>query len=116
MNLGRTMGTGILLTFFYHLEQIKYLSPSPHLFIKDHSKESGFGKAKMFREIKYLSPSPTAAQDSHPEKYLESYVRTYLEEEVKYEGLTRNLGSFSRFLEAASFSQGSVLNITKVAR
>ena len=59
---------------------------------------------------------PTAAQDSHPEKYLESYVRTYLEEEVKYEGLTRNLSSFSRFLEAASFSQGSVLNITKVAR
>ncbi len=59
---------------------------------------------------------PTAVKDSHPEKYLESYVKTYLEEEVKYEGLTRNLGSFSRFLEAASFSQGSVLNITKVAQ
>jgi len=59
---------------------------------------------------------PSAAKHSHPEKYLESYVKTYLEEEIKYEGLTRNLGAFSRFLEAASFSQGSVLNITEVAR
>jgi uncharacterized protein len=30
--------------------------------------------------------------------------------------LTRNLGSFSRFLEAASFSQGQLLNITEVVR
>lgn len=59
---------------------------------------------------------PSAVKESHPQKYLESYVKTYLEEEVKYEGLTRNLSSFSRFLESASFSQGSVLNITKVAQ
>jgi predicted AAA+ superfamily ATPase len=59
---------------------------------------------------------PSAVKESHPQKYLDSYVKTYLEEEVKYEGLTRNLSSFSRFLEAASFSQGSVLNITKVAQ
>jgi len=39
-----------------------------------------------------------------------------LEEEIQQEGLTRNLGAFSRFLEAASFSQGSVLNISKVAQ
>ena len=32
------------------------------------------------------------------------------------EGLTRNLGAFSRFLEAASFSQGQLLNVTAVAR
>jgi predicted AAA+ superfamily ATPase len=59
---------------------------------------------------------PTAIQDTNPKKYLESYVKTYLEEEVKHEGLTRNLSAFSRFLEAASFSQGSVLNVTKIAR
>jgi hypothetical protein len=40
-----------------------------------------------------------------PKKYLESYVTTYLREEVQQEGLTRNLAAFSRFLEAASFSQ-----------
>jgi uncharacterized protein len=35
---------------------------------------------------------------------------------VQQEGLVRNLGSFGRFLEAASFSQGSVLNMAAVAR
>ena len=35
---------------------------------------------------------------------------------MQQEGLTRNLQIFARFLEAASFSQGSTLNITEVAR
>jgi predicted AAA+ superfamily ATPase len=43
-------------------------------------------------------------------------VRTYLREEVQQEGLTRNLGAFARFLEAASFSQGQVLNVAAVSR
>lgn len=59
---------------------------------------------------------PCACTESDPKAYLESYVRTYLDEEVRQEGLTRNLGAFSRFLEAASFSQGSLLNMTGVAR
>jgi len=59
---------------------------------------------------------PCAYTDSDPKSYLESYVKTYLEEEVRQEGLTRNLGAFYRFLEAASFSQGSILNISSVAR
>ncbi len=49
-------------------------------------------------------------------EYLSSYVQTYLKEEVQQEGLTRNIGNFTRFLEAASFSQGEVLNISAVAR
>jgi len=59
---------------------------------------------------------PSVYVEDDPKKYLESYVKTYLEEEIQQEGLTRNLGAFSRFLEAASFSQGSVLNISKVAQ
>lgn len=59
---------------------------------------------------------PCAYTEENPKAYLESYVKTYLEEEIKQEGFTRNLGAFSRFLEAASFSQGSVLNISSVAR
>jgi predicted AAA+ superfamily ATPase len=51
-----------------------------------------------------------------PEHYLQSYLQTYLKEEVQQEGLTRNLEAFSRFLEAASFSQGETLNISAVAR
>ena len=59
---------------------------------------------------------PCVYTEENPKAYLESYVRTYLEEEIQYEGLTRNLGAFTRFLETASFSQGSVLNISSVAR
>ena len=43
------------------------------------------------------------------------YVGTYLREEVQQEALVRNIGSFSRFLEAASFSQAAVLNVQTVA-
>jgi predicted AAA+ superfamily ATPase len=59
---------------------------------------------------------PCAYTESDPKAYLESYVKAYLDEEIRYEGLTRNLGAFSRFLEAASFSQGSPLNVSAVAR
>jgi uncharacterized protein len=47
---------------------------------------------------------------------LNSYGATCLREEVQQEGLTRNIAAFSRFLETASFSQGSVLNMAAVAR
>jgi predicted AAA+ superfamily ATPase len=59
---------------------------------------------------------PCVYTEVNPKAYLESYVKTYLEEEIQQEGFTRNLSAFSRFLEAASFSQGSVLNISSVAR
>ena len=50
-----------------------------------------------------------------PKEYLESYVTTYLREEVQQEGLTRNLGTFSRFLEVISFSQAEPINIANIA-
>lgn len=59
---------------------------------------------------------PTAYGAQDPKAYLESYAQTYLREEVQQEGLTRNLGAFARFLEAASFSQASTLNVAAVAR
>lgn len=59
---------------------------------------------------------PAIYSESDPADYLASYIRTYLREEVQQEGLTRNLQVFARFLEAASFSQASILNITEVAR
>jgi predicted AAA+ superfamily ATPase len=59
---------------------------------------------------------PLACTSDNPQDYLNSYAATYLREEVQQEGLTRNIGAFSRFLETASFSQGSVLNMAAVAR
>ena len=59
---------------------------------------------------------PQVFSEKHPSSYLESYVTTYLREEVMQEGIVRNLSNFSRFLESASFSQASLLNISAVAR
>jgi predicted AAA+ superfamily ATPase len=59
---------------------------------------------------------PAAVSKENPKKYLTTYVQTYIKEEVFQEGLTRNLAGFTRFLEIASFSQGSVTNLSEIAR
>lgn len=74
------------------------------------------GKDFKFNASLLYGHLPSLFAEKDKDKYLESYVMTYLEEEVRQEGLTRNLESFARFLEAASFSQGSPLNISAVAR
>ncbi|MBL8923344.1 MAG: ATP-binding protein [Myxococcaceae bacterium] len=51
-----------------------------------------------------------------PHAYLESYVDTYLREEVQAEALTRNLGGFARFLEVAARQNGQVTNVSNIAR
>ncbi|MFH0948089.1 MAG: AAA family ATPase [Elusimicrobiota bacterium] len=59
---------------------------------------------------------PLVVSAQNPEDVLRTYASLYVREEVQAEGLVRNIGNFSRFLEAVSFSHGSVLNITNVAR
>jgi predicted AAA+ superfamily ATPase len=45
---------------------------------------------------------------------LKAYVGTYLQEEIRAEGLVRNLGGFSRFLEVAALCSGQQLNYVSV--
>ena len=59
---------------------------------------------------------PSIYHVSDPQHYLETYISTYLREEILQEGLMRNLSQFARFLETASFSQGQVVNMSEVAR
>ena len=59
---------------------------------------------------------PLVVASDNPKEVLKTYVALYICEEVQMEGLVRNIGGFSRFLEAISFSHGSVLNISNVAR
>ena len=58
---------------------------------------------------------PSATTEVNPKLYLESYVSTYLTEEVQQEGLTRNIAAFSRFSEVVTFSQAEVLTMSQVA-
>ena len=61
-----------------------------------------------------LLPLVLAADE--PREVLSAYVALYLEQEVRVEGWVRSIGSFSRFLEAISFSHATVLNLSNVAR
>jgi predicted AAA+ superfamily ATPase len=70
----------------------------------------------LFEKSLVFGHLPSIYSEKDAADYLAGYVRTYLREEVLQEGLTRNLQIFARFLEAASFSQASPLNISEVAR
>ncbi len=72
------------------------------------------GDFDLRRSLQY-GHLPRVQQLKKPGDFIRSYVGTYLKEEIQQEGLTRSLPAFSRFLEAASFCQASVLNVSSVA-
>jgi len=59
---------------------------------------------------------PLIVNAHDPAETLKAYAALYIREEVQMEGLVRNIGDFNRFLEAASFSHGSVINMTEIAK
>jgi len=59
---------------------------------------------------------PLVQQSPDPGETLSAFIALYVQEEVQAESLVRNAGAFHRFLEAATFSHASVLNITEIAR
>ena len=60
-----------------------------------------------------LIPSIYASES--PREDLRAYVGSYLKEEIAAEALTRNVPAFSRFLEVAALSHGTMLNYAQVA-
>jgi len=48
--------------------------------------------------------------------YLRSYVTTYLKEEISEEQIVRKVEPFSRFLQVAAQSSGSIINYSSIAR
>jgi uncharacterized protein len=59
---------------------------------------------------------PLSVEGTDREGYLTTYTATYLNEEIRMEALTRNVGAFSRFLEIAARQNGQVTNISNIAR
>jgi len=53
---------------------------------------------------------------SDREPDLETYVVTYLEEEIRAEAAVRNLGDFARFLELAASESGGIVNLRKLSQ
>ena len=63
-----------------------------------------------------LGAVPTVVDSDDPASALDAYASLYVEQEVRAEGLARDVGSFSRFLEAAAFSHAATLNVSEIAR
>ena len=59
---------------------------------------------------------PLVVKSANPAETLNAYISLYINEEIRMEGYIRDIGSFNRFLEAFSFSNGSVLNLSEIAR
>lgn len=49
------------------------------------------------------------------DKLISGYIGNYLRDEIASEARIRNIPSFSRFLEAAAFSNGEMVNFTNIA-
>ena len=96
---GVNLLAGRALTYYFH-----------PLVEKELKKDFSLKKSLKFGQL------PLAYTSQKPDQFLNSYIQTYLKEEVQQEGLTRNIGNFARFLEIASFSQGGLLNISQVAQ
>ena len=63
-----------------------------------------------------LIPKHYLADTNFINEYLEAYVNVYLTDEIRNEGLVRNLAGFARFLDVAGLTSGEMVNHTNVAR
>lgn len=55
-------------------------------------------------------------RDQDRRRYLESYVQTYLKEEILAEQLVKNIRPFRGFLELSAQCSGQIVNYSKIAR
>lgn len=69
-------------------------------------------------EVLLFGSLPPIVNKSKKEKIeiLTSYVNTYLREEIQSEGIVRNLGGFSRFLDMAGSQFGEITSYSNIAR
>ena len=61
-------------------------------------------------------PPVVTAPENYRMEILTSYAETYVREEIQAEGIIRNVGSFSRFLDMAAAQFGEQLNYSEIAR
>lgn len=63
-----------------------------------------------------LIPAHYLSEPRYIQQHFQAYVDTYLTDEIRNEGLVRNLSGFSHFLEIAGLSNGDMVNASNIAR
>lgn len=104
----------------YHLDplawgELGYLNESniKELKIKNLNKKTAYS---FEDNLIYGSlPGIVSLETKAREEFLRSYANIYLEEEIRAEALSRNIGAFSRFIELAAVESGSNPNYAKLS-
>ena len=74
-------------------------------------------KFDLLRALSHgLIPTHYLAQPKDIANHLRSYVNVYLTEEIRNEGLVRNLPGFARFLDIAGLCNAEMINWSNIAR
>ncbi|MBN1115057.1 MAG: ATP-binding protein [Oligoflexia bacterium] len=68
----------------------------------------------LLRVLNYGS-LPAIYQSDNPDEDLNSYIGTYLQEEIKAEGLVRKIDGFSRFVETAALTNAELVNFAGIS-
>lgn len=63
-----------------------------------------------------LIPNHYLADQSFINDHMQAYIDIYLTDEIRNEGLVRNLAGFARFLDIAGMCNGEMLNASNIAR
>ncbi|HVV68228.1 MAG TPA: AAA family ATPase [Gammaproteobacteria bacterium] len=63
-----------------------------------------------------LIPNHYLADPSFINDHLQAYIDIYLTDEIRNEGLVRNLAGFARFLDVAGMCNGEIINVSNIAR
>ncbi len=63
-----------------------------------------------------LIPNHYLADKDYINDYFQAYIDVYLIDEIRNEGLVRNLPAFARFLDVAGLTNGEMINANNIAR
>ncbi|MFN0117841.1 MAG: ATP-binding protein [Elusimicrobiota bacterium] len=72
-------------------------------------------KFKLEKALNIGSLPGIYLDEAESNEVLSTYVQVYLKEEIQAEALSRNIGSFARFLDAAAEASGQWINYSKLA-
>ena len=72
---------------------------------------------KLQRALEFGTlPAVYLGDDENAVETLDSYVQTYIAEEIKAEALVRNIGAFINFLKLAGSESGEIVNFTNISK
>ncbi|MBS0290082.1 MAG: ATP-binding protein [Proteobacteria bacterium] len=63
-----------------------------------------------------LLPTHYQSDSEYVPEHLQAYVEVYLTDEIRNEGLVRNLSGFARFLDVVGLTNGEMVNASNIAR